>query len=285
MMQNYEFYSTGSLEEALEYISVKKGSCKIIAGGTDLMPSLRREEIHPDCILNIMEVEGLRGIRETGDEIRIGSTTTFTEIIESDLLNRYLPLLVQAASSVGGPQIRNRGTLGGNIVSASPCADAVPAVLALNGRLEVSSKKTGTRSLPLAEAFESAYRSRLRPDEILTGLVIGKPPAGTRSGFEKLGRRNAMARARMSMSIVLALNGKGFVSQVRIVPGAVMPFARRMVAAENIILNRKPEQSDIDAAAAAVVKETTGVTGERWSTEYKMPVLQNIFRRVLEKLL
>jgi CO/xanthine dehydrogenase FAD-binding subunit len=174
-------------------------------GGTDLIPNLRAEKIHPAHVLNILEIDQLRGITETDTAVKIGPTTTFTGMIESEVLNRHLPLLVQAAASVGGPQIRNRGTIGGNIATSGPCADVLPAVLALEGR--------------------------------------------------------------------------------RIVPESVMPVAQRIKAAENVLLGHKPDGSLIDAAAGTLAAEVFKIAGIRWSTEYKEPVLKNVFRRVLQKLL
>ncbi|MEE9567428.1 MAG: xanthine dehydrogenase family protein subunit M [Desulfobacteria bacterium] len=283
-MQNFEFYSAKSIEDCLDYLSENKESCKVIAGGTDLIPVLRKEEIYPKYVLNILEIESLRGITEEDDEIRIGPTTTFTELIESEVLNHTLPLLVQAASCVGSPQIRNRGTIGGNIATASPAADVLPAVLALGGVLEIRSRQSGSRLLPLAEAINAPYSIGLRPDEIITGLRIKKLPPGTRNGFEKLEPRKAMARALMNMSIVIHTNAKGIISELRIVPGAVMPVARRMEEAERILLGKKPDSSLVHAAVEALEEELLKVTGVR-CPEYKMPVVKNIFRRGLEQLL
>ena len=284
-MQNYEFYSATSIEDCLDFLSEKGDQSKVIAGGTDLIPILRDEKTYPDWVLDIMEIEPLRGITEKVDEIRIGPTTTFTEMIESEVLNHNLPLLVKAASCVGGPQIRNRGTIGGNIVTASPAADVLPVVLALGGVLEIHSRQSGRCLLPLEEAIDAPYCIRLQPDEIITGIIIEKLPPGTRCGFEKLGRRNALTRARMNMSVVVRSDEGGTILDLRIVPGAVMPVARRMEGAEKILLGRKPDPSLLENAAEALADGILEVTGVRWSTEYKIPVVKNIFKRVLGKLL
>ena len=284
-MQDFQFYSAKTIEDALSYLSDIEGECKIIAGGTDLLPLLRKEDIRPDYVLNIYEIEGLRGVTETEDEVKIGPTTTFSEIIESEILNRCLPLLVQAAFSVGGPQIRNRGTIGGNLCTASPAADVLPAVMALDGELECRSMTSGTRLLPLAEAIEVPYETRLQVDEILTNIHIRKLPPGTRSGFEKLGRRKAMTRARMNMSIVLSLDREERISELRIVPGAVMPVARRMTAVEKTLIGKKPAEGLLGAAAELLAEGVVEVTGPRWSSEYKIPVIQNVFKRVFRLLL
>jgi carbon-monoxide dehydrogenase medium subunit/xanthine dehydrogenase FAD-binding subunit len=242
------------------------------------------ETIHPECVLNILEIESLRGITEQDHFVRIGPTTTFAEMEESEILHRHFPILVQAAASVGGPQIRNRGTIGGNIANASPAADVLPAVLALDGELELQSKTRGMRMLPLAEAVESPYKTRFTVDEILTGIIIRKLEAGTRSVFEKLGRRNAMARARMNLSVVLQFDPQERVKELRIVPGAVMPAARRVRKAENILLGKKPESSLIEASVEALAEEMVQAAGVRGSTGYKVPVLKNKARCLLQEL-
>lgn len=284
-MQNFQFYSAKSLEDGLNYISDQGGRSKIIAGGTDLILELREEKITPDSILNILEIEQLRGITETEDAVRIGSTTTFTEMIQSEVLNQHLPLLVQAASSVGGPQIRNRGTIGGNIGTNGPCADVLPAVLALEGSLELQSKKKDLRMVPLEKILSSPYQTSIEPDEILTAIHIKKLAPATRSGFEKLSRRNAMAKGRMNISIVLGLDKHKVVSDVRIVPGAVMPVAQRFEAAEKMLLGKILDESLINAAADTLAEEVFKIAGIRWSTEYKEPVLKSVFKRVLQRLL
>jgi carbon-monoxide dehydrogenase medium subunit/xanthine dehydrogenase FAD-binding subunit len=283
-MQRFQLYSARSIDDALHYLSDKGDRCKIIAGGTDLIPVLRLEDIHPEFVLNILEIKELGGIEEQDNSILIGPTVTFSEITESDLLNHHLPSLVQAAASVGGPQVRNRGTIGGNIVNASPAADVLPAVLALEGDLELQSKASGKRRIPLAGAIVAPYKTRFRPDEILTGIVIQKLQSGTKTVFEKLGRRNALARARMNISIVLQLDQAERITQLRIVPGAVMPVARRARGAEKKLLGQKPEESLIEASVETLADEMVQGAGRRWSTDYKVPVLKNMARRLLKEL-
>ena len=283
-MQRFEFYSAQSIQDALRYLSERGEQCKVIAGGTDLIPALRNEDLRPAYVLNILEIDGLRGIRESEEEVWIGPTTPFTDMVESDILNRYFPSLVAAAASVGGPQIRNRGTIGGNIANASPAADVLPAALALDSELELQSFHR-RRLMGLEEAIEAPYRTCFGKDELLTGIVIRKLKPGTRSAFEKLGRRNAMARARINISITLGLGPDETISMIRIVPGAVMPVARRMEKAEQALLGKKANEALIEEASSRLVDEMTEVTGRRWSTDYKVPVLRNLFCRNLKRLL
>ena len=283
-MQKFQFYTPRSVDDALAFLSNNGEQTKIIAGGTDLIPSLRQEDLQPAFVLNILEIGNLRGITEQDRRIRIGPTTTFTDIVESAALNRHFPSLVQAAAFVGGPQIRNRGTIGGNIGTASPAADVLPAVLALDGELELQSKRSGTRYIPLSRAIAAPYKPLFQPDDILTGILLPKLNPEVRSTFLKVGRRNAMARARMNLTVVLGMNREKVVTEMRIVPGAVMPVARRMERAEKALLGKKPEPPVVDVAAESLAKEMVEVTGSRWSTEYKFHVLQNLFKGVLGRL-
>ncbi len=278
-MQNFKYYSAHSLKEALNYLSESAAGCSIIAGGTDLIPTLRNGDVRPAHVLNILEIAELKDIVEINDTVRIGATATFSEVVESEIINRYFPLLAHAALSVGSPLIRNRGTVGGNIADASPAADFLPAVVALEGELELQSKTSGKRLLPAAEAVDEPYKTHINPDEILTAVIIKKLPKGTRCSFEKLAYRNANARARMNMSIVLCLDDKDVISGINIVPGAVMPVGKRVQKAEKILLGKKPEVSLIEEASEVLADEMEDV----WDAEYKIPVLKNVFKRVLER--
>jgi CO/xanthine dehydrogenase FAD-binding subunit len=280
-MQEFEFYSPKTISEALEYLADKGSKCKILAGGTDVVPALRSEEVRPSYVMNILEIGDLRGVSDEKDSIRIGPATTFTEIAESRILKEHLPLLVEAASQVGAPPIRNRGTLGGNIGNASPAADVLPAVIALNGDLELQSKSSGIRVLPAGRVVQAAYKTCFGPDELMTGIVIKKLPAGTRCAFYKLGRRNAMARSYMSLSVALSAGKDGIVSDVRIVPGALEAVARRVTAAEKVLLGEKARPSLMAKTAEALAGDLVGV----WIPEYKMPVLIDVFKHVLEGVL
>jgi CO/xanthine dehydrogenase FAD-binding subunit len=283
-MQHFKFYSAKTITECTEFLSHKKEMKKVIAGGTDLIPALRNEAILPDHVLNIMEVQELKRIEETDDSIIIGPAVTFRKIIDSKLLNRELTLICKAASVVGSPQIRNRGTIGGNIITSSPCADVLPALMALESDIELRSKKFGKRIIPIDSLVRSAYDVDIRFDEIATGIIIKKQPPGTKFGFEKVGRRNALARARMSISIVLRLTEEDKVADIHIVPGAVMPAPMRMRSAEDMFIDKKVTDELIEEAGILITEEIVKVTGIRDSTEYKEPVFRNIFRRVMKGL-
>ncbi len=283
-MQRFHFLQAATVEEALGHLDEYAGKCAVIAGGTDLIPLLRVERVRPRYVLNILEIEELHGVAEAGQRIAIGPITTFSEITASAVVQEWVPLLAMASAAVGGPQIRNRGTIGGNITTASPAADVLPAVMALEGVLELRSL-AGTRRIPVAEAIEAPYRTAVQPNELLTRILLPRPVPGTRFAFEKLGRRKAMSRTRMNMSISVRQDESGLIEDIHIVPGAVMPVAGRIGEAEKRLVGTRGEERAVAEAAEAVEKAMIQSAGLRRSTEYKAPVIKNVFRRVLQRAL
>lgn len=283
-MQRFQFLQATTVTEALGFLGQYAGECAVIAGGTDLIPLLRQERLTPRYVLNILEIEELHGVTVTDRAVTVGPITTFSEIIASREAQERVPLLALASAAVGGPQIRNRGTIGGNITTASPAADVLPAVIALQGVLELRSR-SATRHVPVAEALAGPYRTVLRPDELLTRIVLPKPAAGTRFAFEKLGRRKALTRARMNMSVAMRQDEDGIITEARVVPGAVMPVAQRVAEAEERLLGSRGDERALAEAAEAVEGAMIRAAGVRWSTEYKAPVIKNVFRRVVQRAL
>ncbi len=166
-------------------------------------------------------------------------------------------------------------------MNAAACADTVPPLIALDALATLVSTTTH-RTVPLADLFEAPYRTRARRGELLTAVTFAPLPAGSGSAFLKLGRRNALSIARLSVAAVLILDGQGMISGARIVPGAAVPVWRRFSGAEELLLGRKPTPALFTAAGKSAAAEMVAVTGRRWSTEYKEPVLSVLVRRALE---
>jgi carbon-monoxide dehydrogenase medium subunit/xanthine dehydrogenase FAD-binding subunit len=183
---------------------------------------------------------------------------------------------------IGSPQIRNRGTIGGNIMNAAACADTVPPLMTLNARLKLNSS-TGEREIALTDFFVKPYVTFARPDEILSEIRFDKLGPAMRSSFFKLGRRNALSIARLSVAVVLKIDGKGLIEEARIVPGAAFPSWQRIREAEEILVGQKPSHDIFVKAGKKVSEMMIANTGRRWSTEYKEPVISVLVRRALEQ--
>jgi CO/xanthine dehydrogenase FAD-binding subunit len=282
----FNFIKPRTLNEALEFLAEKGEETKIIAGGTDLLVELRgipAGEKGPDWVLDISSLAELQGIREDGEEIVIGSGVTHRDIHTSELIREAAPLLAAASATVGAAQHRNIATIGGNIMNASPAADTVPALIALEASAVLRSRE-GERVRPLSGIFVKPYQTDAAPGEILTAVRFRRLPAGANSAFVKLGRRNALAISRMNVAVVLFLRD-GAIAEARVAPGSATPMPERFAQAEKILIGQKPSEELFRSAGAAVAAEMIDRSGRRWSTPYKEPVIAALTARALREAL
>src|SRR5918992_1211184 len=193
-----EVLTPRTLDDALRMKSERPDAVPI-QGGTDLMVSLNFDAIRPDAILNLNEVAELRGFARENGGLRLGAGLTYTELLEEPFASE-LPALAEASRTVGSPQIRNRGTIGGNLGTASPAGDALPPLLVEGAEVELASRR-GTRRLPLGDFIVGPKRHALEPDELVTAVVVR--PSGARQTFMKVGPRNAMVIAVVSLALAV----------------------------------------------------------------------------------
>jgi CO/xanthine dehydrogenase FAD-binding subunit len=186
-----------SLDEALG-LKAERPDAVPIEGGTDVMVELNFDRARPNTILNLNEVAELKGWSRENGTLRLGAALTYTEAMEAPLRDE-LPALAEASRTVGSPQIRNRGTLGGNLGTASPAGDALPPLLVEGAEVEVVSRR-GVRRMPLPDFVVGPKRNALEPDELILAVVL--QPSGARQTFMKVGPRNAMVIAVCSLALV-----------------------------------------------------------------------------------
>ncbi len=283
-MPRFDYVRAHTVEQVLQLLADPAHISRLLAGGTDVLVLVRHERPHFDRVVDISKIPEMKVIARQGDEITIGASVTFTEAAESPLLQEFAAGLVEASLTVGGPAIRNAGTLGGNTVNAAACADGVPPLVCLDAVAHLRSL-SGERSLPVSEFIQGANRTGLRPGELLTHFTFPIPPAGTRQSFIKLGRRNAQAISRLSMAAAGHLDAAGRIDYVRLVPGAAMPSPRRIVEVEAFLLGQAPDEAVLAAAGQKTAEAMIAVTGRRWSTEYKEVVIQALAERALRRVL
>jgi CO/xanthine dehydrogenase FAD-binding subunit len=279
----FDYIAVNTVAEACSLLAAHGPELTILAGGTDVLIELRRGTTKaPKVVLDISGVPELGGIEEADGNIILKPLATHTELACSELVRQFAPLLGSAAAAIGSPQIRDRGTVGGNIMNAAACADTVPPLVALGATVTLQSK-AGCRELALADLFVKPYQTKAKPDELLTAIRFPKLAPGARSTFIKLGRRNALAISRMSVAAVLQIGSDGKIVEARIVPGAAFPTWKRVPEAEQMLVGQKPEAKLFAAAGQKVSEEMIKATGRRWSTEYKEPVIAVLVRRALEQ--
>ncbi len=285
MIPPFDYKSPRSVQEACDLLWKADGKAKLIAGGTDLVIGLRNGDQNPPVIIDVTRIEKLRKIEEKNGTICIGAAVTHSEIASSPLINKYAKVLSDAASGIGSPQIRNLGTIGGNVVNASPAADTLPPLMVLNAMGLVMSKE-GEKQVPLYQLFEGPYETSLKSHELLVQVTFQKLSSSMKSSFIRLARRDAMAIARMSVAIVLEMEKrKKQIREIRIAAGSITPTPRRFSEAEDLLRGKSPDEEILQKASLKISEMMINRTGIRASTPYKRPVIETLFMRGMRKAL
>lgn len=285
-MRRIGFHRAATLEEALDLRARWRDRASVVAGGTDLLVGLRSQSrsLPPLEVIDLTPLAALRGVELRDDRAWIGPLTSHAAIEQDDRLRRRAPLLAEACAAIGSPQIRHRGTLGGNLVNAASCADTLPPLVALGATFTLRSAE-GRREVPAAGFVTAPYRTVLSSDEILTAVSVPLLREDERGAFRKLGRRNALSVSRLSIAVVCRRDGRGSLRNVRIAAGSLVPVARRFPEAEACLEGSSGEEAAIAAAGEALSAAVVRETGRRWSTPYKEPVAAAFLRRTIRAAL
>lgn len=270
------------LAEALELL--REGDVTILAGGTDLMPQSHAGKVRFGRVLmNVRRVPELSGIAAEARSVRIGALTSIQQLLENPIVRERLPLLAEAADRFASEQVRNAGTVGGNICNASPAGDTLVPLLVLDAEVELARKPNGaieSRRLPLADFLVGPGRTRRAPDELLTAIVVPAPPPGFVARFHKHGTRPALDISTVSVAAG-AVRRDGRLEGVRIAFGAVAPVPLRGYATERALEGAPLDAARIAAAAETAAAETRPISDVRASGWYRGELVRNITRRVL----
>jgi len=271
-----------TLAEALAEVDPKAHSTPAvpIAGGTDLYVYLNAGTLEAPRFVDLWGLRELRGIRESGEALRLGATTTMSQIREHPLLARRYPALVQAAAEVGGRQIQNRATIAGNIANASPAGDSLPALLAYDAIVQAKSARGG-RTLPF-ESFYQGYRKlALAPGELIVAVDLPPPAARATHFFRKVGTRRAQSISKVVFAGLLRLDRAGLVEQVRLAYGSMAPVPLRARAAEEALLDEKLNAPTVARARAALERDLSPIDDIRSDREYRRQVAGNLLEQFL----
>jgi CO/xanthine dehydrogenase FAD-binding subunit len=270
------------LGEALDVLARDQGAWQPFAGGTDLMVLLEAGKLPHKNYLNIWSLPELRGIEVTNTHVTLGALTTYTEVQEYAILQTEFPMLCQAAKETGGIAIQNRGTLGGNIVNASPAADSPPALLAYDAELEFVSRE-GSRRIPY-DKFHSGYKQMdLKPGELLRGIRLPRATQELTHYYRKVGTRKAQAISKTCFAAVGRVAGDRVV-EVRIALGSVAPVPLRCVQTEGRLRDKTIDAGTLAAAQAALAAEISPIDDLRSTRNYRLRVSLNLLEDFLQKL-
>ena len=292
-MIQMQVYMPSCLDDALRYLSecarTQGVPARPIAGGTDLMVSARHaamaaagEEPAAWRVVDISGLPEISGICGDGDETCIGAATTHTEIEKSRVIAKAARFLAEAAATIGSRQIRNRATIGGNVMNASPAADTLPPLTALDAVATLASVR-GRRVVALAELVAGPYKTVAAPDELLVDVRFRALDPKAQSVFMKVGRRRALAISRLAAAVAVLFDSDAKIVDARISAGAAFPTPCRIAQAEQTMLGREYGVELAEEAGREAARAMVSATGVRWSTKYKEPVLAAIMTRAIRQ--
>ncbi|MFA7420165.1 MAG: FAD binding domain-containing protein [Melioribacteraceae bacterium] len=272
-----------NLSEALHLLAYSDSTTKILAGGTDvIVGKTQGSKRFADAatLIDINRLEEIKGISAANGMISIGTATTFAEICKNKIVEEHLPLLKQAASTVGSQQIRNRATIAGNFINNAPCADTVPALLVYDASVEIKSLNS-ERTISLQDFLQGPYKTQLQLGEIATRILLPVKDQNYFGDFYKLGRRRAVAISRLTLAVLVQLKEQKIVD-IKIASGAVTPIGTRFLKLEEFAIGKLMTESLCQDLAKKMGEEVLAVTGLRWSSAYKLPVVQQMFYQLLK---
>ena len=274
--------SPESLNETLSVLSHEPGVWQPFAGGTDLMVLLEAGKLAHKNYVNIWNLSELRGIEVLPEQVSIGALTTYTEVQEHPLLRDEFPMLCQAASETGGLAIQNRGTLGGNIVNASPAADSPPALLAYDAEVELVSIN-GARRVPY-QTFHTGYKQTvMHADELLSRVYLPRTTSGAAQYYRKVGTRKAQAISKVCFS-GLARMKEGTIDDIRLAFGSIAPIPFRCLKTESILRGAHLDQQVVEKAKVELSREIAPIDDIRSTRNYRLTVSLNLLAYFLSNL-
>lgn len=280
MLKVTDYWMPQTLEEALELLASRHENMHVLAGGTDLVIEVNKRD-EPVTIVDIGGIEELRFIREDSEKVSIGSLATFAQVQNSEIILKHCRCLAEAASAVGSPQIRNVGTIGGNLVHASPAADSVPCLVAMDAEITVASLR-GKRRIRVADFLKGINKTDLAPDELVLDISFSKIP-GLKSGFAKLGRRNALAISRISVAAAIRVDEEKVIREARVAFGSVAPNPFRSTRVENALLGKKITGGIPEDVLMAASEEVALKLGNRASAPYKKEAIKGVVTQAIKK--
>ena len=283
-LPKFEYRMPKTLKEALDQLSKKGGGkVKVFAGGTDLIPKLRRREVEaPEILVDLKGIPKLDYIQYNAKSgLRIGPLTTISAIEGSSVVRDHFSVLAQAAHSIASPQVRNRGTIAGNICNAVPSADSAPALLTLNARLKLVSLK-GERTVKIEDFFTGPNDTVLTGKEILREIQVPPLHGKGKGVYLKLSPRRAMDLAIVGVAVVV-IPEDGICRDIRVALGAVSPTPIRAKKAEDILRGQRFSDELIERVAQVASEETCPIDDHRASAGYRKEMVAVLVRRAINE--
>jgi CO/xanthine dehydrogenase FAD-binding subunit len=276
---SYQLVCPANINEALDLLASEKSQWKPFAGGTDLMVLLEAGKLPHKHYVNIWNLAELRGIEVDEMSVTLRALTTYSDVRAHPVLQAEFPMLCEAARETGGLAIQNRGTLGGNIVNASPAADSPPALLAYDAEIELISR-SGARTIPYSKFHRGYKQMEIRPDELLSAIRLPRVGAGRLHYYRKVGTRKAQAISKVCFAGVAGF-ADNRIEHVRIALGSVAPIPIRCEQTEAALHNQPISEEIIEQATTIAAAEIAPIDDIRSTRDYRLRVSMNLLRDFL----
>ncbi|MGC9347351.1 MAG: FAD binding domain-containing protein [Anaerolineae bacterium] len=277
------YYTATSLEDAIRLLSEHGEQARIVAGGTDLIVEIEHGTRTPPVLIDITRVGGLDAIREEEDHIHIGPMVTHAQAARSKLIQEQALPLAQACWAVGAPALRNRGTIAGNIITASPANDTIPALNALNATVTLRSER-GTRTVPIGEFYVDVRHNTMASDEMLVDIAVPKPEDKQQGIFLRLTLRRELAISVVNVAMMVTKGGNDIVTEARIALGGVAPTIIRAPEAESSLVGGPMTDARIREAAGRAAEATRPIDDVRGSAWFRSEEVKALVGRGLKRM-
>jgi CO/xanthine dehydrogenase FAD-binding subunit len=282
-LPRFDYLEPNTIDEALSMLSQYKGRAKVIAGGTDILPKLKRRETKaPEYIIDLKGIPDLDYIKyDEVDGLSLGALVTIHAVETSPIVQERFGVLFQAVESMASAQVRNRGTVAGNLCNAVPSADTAPALLTLEASLELTSQE-GERIVNVEDFFTGPHKTVLTDEEILQEIRVPNLPPHSRGRYLKLTPRRSMDLAVVGVAAVVVVED-GICNDIRIALGAVAPTPIRARRAENTIKGQKLSDEVVERAAEIAAEECHPISDHRASAEYRCDMVKVLTRSAIQQ--
>jgi len=282
-VSQFKYISPKTIEEALEILQEEKSNACIVAGCSNVLPNIRDKKIKPKFLVDITNIEQLKGIYRKEDKIFLAPLTTINELIYSEIISREYKVLAQAAEEFADPLVRNTATIGGNLVTASPAADMAVPLLSLDAFIKIESTRQ-KKEVKLKDFFVGPGETILQDEEMIVGIEFKQSDINKNGYFIKMGQRKAMAISIATIAVNLEVR-KNKINQIRIAAGSVAPTPVRLTGTESFLKDKEINDKLVEEAMDRVRKEVRPISDIRASAEYRRYISGILFKRALKKLI
>ncbi len=279
----FKYFRPANLAEATDFLFQHGPESRVISGGTDLLIAVRNGTMTSGYVLDVSRLDELRQVAINDGRLEIGSALTYSEIVNHPVIRKFAPALIRAGSQVGSLQIRNTGTLGGNVGNASPAADSVPAMMIHDARVLLKNAESEF-SEPLSSFILGPYRTNLNSGSLIKGFSLEIWPEGFRWSYNRIARRRSLAISRAGAAAMALVDSRGTVTKLRLSLSSITPQPSIMTVVQDQLIGRVPDAATIAEAAQSVALEMVRLSGERPSFVYKKPAVVGLTIKTLEEI-